>query len=81
MLILDFTKPRKKAFANGFLKGLGAPFVLYGRFEAGPIPQFQPIQPQVLPASLAISRDWGMIAHDLDSAVTRYGKENTGSAK
>jgi hypothetical protein len=73
MILLDFNFKPRAAFAQGFLKGLGAPVVLFGRFAA---PQL-PVVPQVVPPgrSSSIAGDWSNIGNDIRNATSRYGKE------
>lgn len=76
MLILNFAAPARQAFRNGFQKGLGAPFMLYGTFTT-PVPYapITPVVPTTSPAGLA--GDWQRIGNDLRSAITQHEQETT----
>ncbi len=73
MILLDFNSKPRAAFAQGFLKGLGAPVVLFGKFAA---PQLPVVHQVVPPGQLSsIAGDWSNIGNDIRNATSRYGKE------
>lgn len=73
MLLIDFNSKPRTAFFRGFLRGLGAPVMLFENFEE---PQIPPVQQVVPPAQLAtIGGDWATVGNDIRNATTRYGKE------
>ena len=76
MLIIDFSASAKQSFAKGFLKGLGAPFLLFGTFEGGQTPA--KVEAVVLPGRQsfdAIAGDWAKVGIDIRSSAEKYGKE------
>lgn len=73
MILLDFNSSPRAAFAQGFLKGLGAPVVLFGHFAGPQIPAVQQIVPPG--QSSTIAGDWAKIGDDIRNATVHYGKE------
>ena len=74
MIIIDFLSTPKKAFEQGFLKGLGAPFMLFGGFESSArIPEVQPVKPASHERGLP--GDWERIGQDLRAAFKRHEQE------
>lgn len=78
MLLIDFKAKPRRAFAQGFLKGLGAPFVLYGAFGGYPPVVVEQVQPEHHDDQAALRNDMHRIAEDMKIAVTRYGKKAAG---
>lgn len=70
MLIVDFKLGARNSFVRGFLKGLGAPFLLYGKFTT---PELRPVDPVRLPGSPG--SDWGKVGGDLRVSLQRYGQD------
>jgi hypothetical protein len=70
MLLINFNLSPKSAFAQGFMKGLGAPVVLFGRFQASPSVEIQPI---IVPSS-GLGSDWRKVGDDIRSAARAYGE-------
>lgn len=73
-LILKFSVRPRQAFASGFMKGLGAPYMLFGNFEAGTLPTIPVVTPQVLDPYHAILKDWTMVGQDINTASQKYGE-------
>lgn len=69
MAILDFTLSEKKAFTNGFLKGMAAPFFLYRSEQAPDIPPVTLVLVNPVSAQEALRRDWEAIGHDMSKVV------------
>lgn len=74
MLVIDLTASQSTALSSGFLKGLGAPFILYGHFDSSVvIPAVTPVVPATGASGLA--GDWKRIGRDMRSAIHLYGQE------
>jgi hypothetical protein len=76
MVIINFSNTKREAFLRGFEKGLAAPVMLFGHFQA---PNLDPI-PQVTIQSIeigeAMENDWKAIGTDLRNVIERHGKES-----
>lgn len=73
MLLIDFNSKPRPAFTHGFLKGLGAPVVLFGGLAMPHIPLVQQVVP---PGQFStIAGDWAKIGDDIRAATAAYGKE------
>ena len=77
MTLIDFTAEPKRAFFNGFLKGLGAPFVLFGSFTAPGIIDIPLIQASSVSNFEAMAGDWERIGIDMHRAVALNGKTSS----
>jgi hypothetical protein len=76
MLLIDLKVSRKTAFASGFLKGLGAPFLLYGSFDAPALPSIDQVTlPKRKNDREALAGDWEKVGCNIRSAIEKYGKE------
>lgn len=73
MLILNFNTTLRKAFSHGFVKGLAAPYLIYGSF-ASPAPQQVDIVrvPEAQHPDGALAADWSKIGLDVKSALAQY---------
>lgn len=72
MLPLDFDKKPLQAFEHGLLKGLAAPYALFGRFQA---PRQAAIASVTLPhnsGAQALLEDWQTVGADIRSALEKY---------
>ncbi len=74
MLLLDLTSTKKQAFANGFMKGLGAPIILFNKFAAPQLQVVSYVKPQTTTVNQAITSDWAMVGKDISVAAGKYGK-------
>jgi len=74
--VIDFASNRKSALLRGFMKGLGAPYILYGSFESfASIPSVDPIRPTT--GSDGLAGDWTRIGRDVRVAIRQYGQETS----
>ena len=72
MKIIDFSLSGRRSFARGFLKGLGAPYMLYGSFEVGvDVPNVAPVLPST-GNNLGHVGDWDRIGKDVRTAIRLY---------
>lgn len=74
MTLIDFNATPRKSFYRGFMKGLGAPFVLFGTFNAPVLPEVMQVKSQAIDPNVAIAGDWMRIGNDFHLAVVEYGK-------
>ena len=81
MFTLDFRSTRRNAFAHGFLKGLGAPAMLYHSENAPVIPQFVEIKPPSYSIAEALAGDWVRIGADMSKVIEQHGKATTQASK
>lgn len=75
MTLIDFDQHPHAAFKQGFLKGLGAPVILFGHFEAPPIQEIAPIETTVASDADALARDWLQVGNDMRAALVKYGQD------
>jgi len=75
MLIIDIHSTPRQAFANGVLKGLGAPLMLYGVFHSPVLTDIKPINLAERSDSDALAGDWRKVGLDLQTAIKRYEQE------
>lgn len=81
MAVLNFTSTRRKAFADGFVKGLTAPANLYRIEQAPAIPDVMVVSSNIASVQDALSRDWSAVAGDMRKAVDQHGKNTKVSEK
>jgi hypothetical protein len=74
MVIIDFSETERQAFLRGFEKGLAAPVMLFGHFQAPTVATIPQITVQPIEAGEAIENDWKVIGADLRNVIERYGK-------
>lgn len=80
MFVIDLSASQRKALGSGFMKGLGAPFILYGHFDSSAvIPDVTPVVPATGASGLA--GDWKRIGQDMRSAIRQYGQEASTTTK
>ena len=72
MMIADFDATPRQAFLQGFWKGLGAPYLLYGDFEMPPLPEISPVA--VPTGDAALAGDWRKVGLDIRSAIDAYAQ-------
>ena len=72
MLIIDFKSSTRKALYQGFLKGLGAPVMLFGSFQMPTIDISEVVIPRSSPAD-----DWANVGNDLRRAMRIYGEADS----
>lgn len=75
MILLDFDSSSRQAFTQGFLKGLGAPLVLFGGFQAPSLPAVAALTVPAQSPMDALAQDWARIGLDMHCAVNHYGEE------
>ncbi len=80
MLIIDTHSTPRQAFANGFLKGLGSPLMLYGVFHPPELQQVDHLKKTERSDADALAEDWLKVGIDLKTAIARYEQESS-SAK
>lgn len=56
------------------MKGLGAPFVLFGTFNAPALPEVIQVTAQSVDPEQALAGDWVRIGNDFHLAAVEYGK-------
>jgi hypothetical protein len=72
MILIDFYASPAKSFLHGFMKGLAAPLVLFGRFQAPELPEVMTVSAT---ASVnGMSRDWISVSHDLSTAIAKNAR-------
>ena len=71
MMLIDFNISPKISFKHGFVKGFGAPVLLFSTFNAPELPQFVEVESQ---AKSIPNNDWIRVADDLQVAIAKYGK-------
>ena len=76
MLLINFNLSSNSAFLQGFTKGLGAPVMLFGNFEAPTMPVVLPVQPATQAPLAAIAGDWARVGNDIRAASRNYGQES-----
>ncbi len=81
MLIIDIHSTPRQAFANGFLKGLGSPLMLYGVFRPPKLQQVNPLKTPERSDLDALAGDWLKVGLDLKSAISRYEQESASAKK
>ena len=74
MLLFDLTLSKEQAFANGFMKGVAAPLVLFSNFAAPKLQEVSYVKPQTTTVNQAITGDWVMVGNDISVAAGKYGK-------
>jgi hypothetical protein len=74
MVIINFKSSKKEAFRNGLLKGMAAPYMIYGSFTAPALPKIVTIKSMAIPPDAAIAQDWHKIKNDFHVAIINYGK-------
>lgn len=74
MSIINFSDTPVKAFYNGFLKGLSAPIMLFGRFNMPELTEIRPIHIENLTIEQALSKDWNAVGSDLKKVIEINGK-------
>ncbi|MGY1488847.1 hypothetical protein ACW4YW_05475 [Methylobacillus pratensis] len=74
MLIIDFNKSIKRAFAFGFAKGLSAPLMLHGHFKAPDIHTVELLEIPAISTAKAIKSDWEAVGMDIQSSAQQYGQ-------
>ena len=72
MLMMNFSQSARVAFEQGLLKGLGAPYLLFGRFECQPPAVIEPIRLAHVSTAAALASDWQKIGIDIQAAVEQY---------
>jgi hypothetical protein len=66
--------PPQAAFLHGMVKGLVAPFILYGHFT---MPAAMPVVEAVQPVRMRpeARSDWEAVGADVRAALSRYGEQ------
>lgn len=78
MVIIDFSDSPLESFKKGFKKGLGAPLMLYGNFQAPETPTVGVVVvANRVNDSAAIAKDWHSVGDDVRAAVKKYGEAAT----
>lgn len=76
MVIIDFSTSLKKSFINGFFKGITAPVMLFGRFEAPKLPDIKKIEVSNISNEQALNGDWYKIGADFNHVISKYVAES-----
>ncbi|KJV06234.1 hypothetical protein [Methylocucumis oryzae] len=77
MVIIDFSNTKKEAFLRGFEKGLAAPVMLFGHFQAPNVNTIPQVTVQSIEIGEAIENDWKAIGTDLRNVIEHHGKDYT----
>lgn len=75
MILIDFSETPKQAFARGFWKGLSAPVMLFGNFDAPKPRRAKPITIQLKSDMQSFAGDWNKIGVDFNNVVAKHGKK------
>lgn len=75
MVIINFSDTKKQAFLRGFEKGLAAPVMLFGNFQAPKVDVIPQISVQSIEIREVLENDWKAIGTDLRNVIERHGKE------
>lgn len=75
MVIIDFSSTSKKAFLHGFSKGLSAPVMLFGKFNAPPLRKYDLVVSPAKDDGLMLENAWSKIGQDFKNVMTKYGEE------
>ncbi len=76
MVIINFSDTKRQSFLRGFEKGLTAPILLYGYFQAPNANMIPQITVQPIAISEVLENDWKTIGANLRNAIERHGKED-----
>lgn len=72
-VLLRLSHTRKQAFRHGFLKGLGAPILLFGEFELDPVIEDCDFKPLPDRKHGSVASDWRTVGEELKTAACRGG--------
>lgn len=75
MFLIDFRKTPKEAFFHGFVKGLGAPVLLFHNEMAPGVPLVFQVSAPSIPIGQALVGDWYRIGGDMRTVVARHQEE------
>lgn len=76
--MINFEHSRTEAFLNGMLKGMAAPFLLYGTFSAPKLPEIPMLTlPPDQTCGSALRADWQRIGDDMRRVISRHEQENS----
>lgn len=75
MVIIDFADTSKQAFVRGFRKGMAAPVMLFGSFEAPPLPEVKQVTVPSISDEQSLNSDWNKIGADFNNVIEKYGAE------
>ncbi len=78
MFVIDFNATPAQSFAQGFIKGLAAPVMLYHVETAPEAPHISPIQAPPRLSCDALAGDWCKIGRDLRAVIDQHGKTSAG---
>lgn len=74
MILINFKKTAKQSFANGVLKGMAAPVMLFGSFTAQKLPQVSKIEIKSNNINQSLASDWYAVCSDINNSVVKYGE-------
>lgn len=72
MVIIDFSDTKKQAFIRGFSKGMAAPVMLFGSFDAPALPEVKQVTVPSISDEQALNNDWNKIGTDFNKVITRH---------
>lgn len=75
MELLNFSDTSKQAFIKGFWKGLAAPVMIFGNFEAPKRREIKPISLNFKTDAEALADDWKRIGMDFNKSIETYDKK------
>jgi hypothetical protein len=75
MVIINFSDTKRQASLRGFEKGLAAPVLLFGHFEAPQLDLIPQITVKSIEVGEALENDWKAIGTDLWNVIEHHGKE------
>lgn len=74
MFLIDFDATPTKALVHGFVKGLGAPVVLYHMEPAPVLPAITYLSAPTTSLDQELASDWRRVGADLQNVVSRHGQ-------
>jgi len=77
MVTINFSDTKGQALLRGFEKGLAAPIILFGHFQAPNVNPILQVTIQSIEIGEALDNDWKAIGTDLRNVIERHGKEYT----
>lgn len=80
MFIIDFRQTRREAFVHGFVKGLGAPALLFHCEAVRAVPSVLQVSASHNPIDQALLGDWYKVGNDFKTVVARHQESSLGIA-
>ncbi len=77
MFLIDFRLPAHRAFMHGFMKGLGAPVLLFHTEMAPDVPLVSPLAAPTRPIDQTLVGDWYRVGADMQAVIARHYGQTT----